>query len=189
MSASVFQSRIRALFLTMPWVILSPPLGCGKETHSRRVTSLRSHSWWVAEAGFMSGPFSTLLWVYLLLTSSSFSKEPPWLLCNFLSWYLRDISTLILVSYAIYVLLPCHVISQGLISQKLCLSGYDLEGNVPEPPPTRHWSQFMKDRLFIRGAEGNLLWRCKGKMTGLECLIWDLAFRTCWLSRCPCSPL
>lgn len=108
-----------------------------------------------------------------------------WLLCNFLSWYLRNISTLILVSYAIYVLLPCHAVSQGLINQKLCLSGYDPEGNVPEPPPTHHWSQFMKDRLFTRGAEGSLLLRCKGKMTRLERLVRDLASGTCWVSGCP----
>lgn len=50
----------------------------------------------------------------------------------------QGFSTLILVSYAIYVLLPCHAVSEELINQKLCLSGYDPEGNVPEHPPTRH---------------------------------------------------
>ena len=28
---------------------------------------------------------------------------------------------------------PAHAVSQGLINQKLCLSGYDPKGNVPEP--------------------------------------------------------
>lgn len=61
-----------------------------------------------------------------------------------------------------------HAVSQGLISQKLCFSGYDPKGNIPELPPTLPWSQFMNNKTIYQQAEYSLLLEYKGTATRLD---------------------
>lgn len=171
MPGSVLNSLALSL---MTWIILFPPLGWGNWDSlwggcgiwlTPDPTSSRWQRLDSCQAVNTRALFTPLLG-YLSLTSSSFSKEPPWLLCNFLSWYLRDISTLILVFFAIYVLLPCSCYITRSINQKLCLSGYDPKGNVPETSSTCSWSQLMNDKLFIRGQKAAYCWDVKERRPG-----------------------
>jgi hypothetical protein len=147
----------------MTWFILFPTLSWGNwdsqwEDDLPQIPQLAGDRSWVHVR--QSTPelifYSTVR--LSLLTSSSFSKEPPWLLPILISQGHFHINLGFLCCLC-PVTLPILYYKSWLVRNyvSVVINLKEIFQNVQEPPPTYRWLRH-NDRLFIRGKKEAYCW-------------------------------